>query len=57
METSTIEIDLEQLDKDQLINLIMYAHKYDITFNEAIVKSLTSFIEHAEEGRRDTDCL
>jgi hypothetical protein len=44
--TSTLEIDLEDFDKAQLIRIIMYAHENDITFNETIVKILTSFLEN-----------
>lgn len=43
--TATLEIDLEDLDKAQLIRIIMFAHEHDITFNEAMVRILSSFIE------------
>jgi len=35
-ESGLIEIDLETYDKDLLITLINFAHKYDMTFNQAI---------------------
>ena len=40
----TIELDLEILDKEGLLTLIQYAHERDLTFNEAIVSILTSYI-------------
>lgn len=43
--TATLEIDLEDLDKAQLIRIIMFAHEYDITFNEAMVRILSLFLE------------
>ncbi len=43
--TSILEIDLEDLDKAHLISVIMYAHEHDITFNEAMVKILSLFLE------------
>jgi hypothetical protein len=50
MNKAEIDIDLELFTKEQLINLIMYAHAYDITFNEAIVRTLTNFIDKNENG-------
>ena len=44
--TATLEIDLEDFDKAQLIRIIMYAHDHDISFNEAMVRILSSFIEN-----------
>lgn len=43
--TATLEIDLEDLDKAQLIRVIMFAHEHDITFNESIVRILSLFLE------------
>jgi hypothetical protein len=38
---STLEIDLEEFDKNTLINLIQVAHLNDLTFNETLVMLLT----------------
>lgn len=40
----TIELDLDCLSKEGLLNLIEYAHKNNLTFNEAIVRLLQSYI-------------
>lgn len=41
----TIEIDLDCLSKEGLLTLIQYAHEKDLTFNEAIVSILKSYIK------------
>jgi hypothetical protein len=46
--TSNLDIDLSSLDKEQLITLILYAHKRDITFNQAFVEILEKIVEHNE---------
>lgn len=38
---ATIELDLEYFSKQELINLILYAHKNDLTINQSFVKILT----------------
>jgi hypothetical protein len=43
--TATLEIDLEDFDKPQLIRIIMFAHEHDISFNEAMVRILSLFLE------------
>lgn len=40
----TIELDLGSLSKEGLLNLIEYAHKNNLTFNEAIVRLLQTYI-------------
>lgn len=40
-----IEIDLESFSKEALIDLIRYAHKNNLTFNEAIVSILQTYIQ------------
>jgi hypothetical protein len=40
-----IDIDLEEFTKEQLIAIIIYAHAHDLTFNQAIVKAMTSYLE------------
>jgi hypothetical protein len=42
--TETIELDLDSFSKEALLNLIQYAHKNDLTFNEAIVRLLTQIV-------------
>lgn len=51
--TATLEIDLESLDKAQLIHVIMFAHEHDITFNEAIVRILSLFLESQPSITKD----
>lgn len=53
MEMASIDFNLEDLSKDELITFILYAHKYDITFNEAIVKALTEFVKRNEITAND----
>lgn len=48
MKTETLDINLEEYDKDLLIKLIKYAHERDLTFNEAIVEILKSFLKEFE---------
>lgn len=42
---SSLDIDLNNFDKEQLIKLISYAHERDLTFNETVVELLKKFIE------------
>lgn len=42
---ATLDIDLNDFDKEQLIKIISYAHARDLTFNETVVELLTKFIE------------
>jgi len=46
METqmTTLDIDLEEFDKQTLIILINYCHEHNITFNQGIVNILTSYV-------------
>lgn len=43
--TVPIDFDLNSLTKEQLITFILFAHENNITFNEAFVKALESFID------------
>ena len=43
--TETLEIDLQEFDKETLICLIVFAHKLNKTFNETIEEILTSFLK------------
>jgi hypothetical protein len=45
---SSIELNLEEFEKKDLVNFILYAHKNNCTFNEAIIRSLESFIRNNE---------
>ena len=38
---TTMEINLEEFDKDTLVRFIVYSHTNSLTFNEALVKLLT----------------
>lgn len=42
---TTIEIDLNEFTKDQLMNIIVAANKVNKTFNDFIVDGLTKFCE------------
>jgi len=46
---SSIEFDMEDMEKEDLMNLILYAHKNNCTINEAIIKLLESFIKRNEK--------
>lgn len=43
---ASLDIDLNDFDKEQLIKIISYAHERDLTFNETVVELLTKFIEY-----------
>jgi hypothetical protein len=40
-----ITLDLHEFEKGELIHLIMYAHKKDFTFNQAIADIVSNFLE------------
>lgn len=48
MNTSTIDIDLNEFNKEQLIKIILFAHERDITFNKAIEEILIKFLDFSE---------
>lgn len=48
MKTGTIDIDLNDLDKEHLIQIILFAHERDITFNEAFQKILEMFLDYSK---------
>jgi hypothetical protein len=43
---ASLDIDLNDFDKEQLIKIISYAHERDLTFNQTVVELLTKFIEY-----------
>ena len=61
MKTESIEIDLNEFSKEELILLIEMAHSKDVTFNECIVyiikKALNEFqtIERIRAERAASD--
>lgn len=46
---STIEINLEDYDKDTLIRFIVYSHINDLTFNDALNKLLKDNLPKLED--------
>jgi len=48
MKTGTIDIDLNDFDKEHLIQIILFAHERDITFNEAFEKILEMFLDYSK---------
>jgi len=56
-EMSTIEINFEEYDKDTLIRFIVYAHSYDLTFNEAINKLLKDNLPLLEKDENQLPLL
>lgn len=48
MKTETLDINLEEFDKEFLIHLIKFAHERDLTFNEAITEILKSALKEFE---------
>lgn len=51
-----IEIDLNTFNKDELINILLYINKYNITLNEFVNKALTDII-NKYENKDITDIL
>jgi hypothetical protein len=45
---SSIELDIEKYDKETLVNLILFAHKNNYTFNQAVNEFLKTVIEKHE---------
>ena len=43
-----VEIDLNIFEKELLIELIIFAHKNDLTFNQTIVLFLQNFLKSIE---------
>ena len=43
--TATIEIDFSKYSKKDLLAVIMYAHRNNYTFEQAVVEALKSFIQ------------
>lgn len=43
---ASLDINLNDFDKEQLIKIISYAHERDLTFNQTVVELLTKFIEY-----------
>lgn len=56
-ETSTMEIDLEEYDKDTLIRFIMYSHLNDLTFNDALNKLLKDNLPKFERDENQLPLL
>lgn len=52
---ATLDIDLEEFDKQTLISLINYCHEHNITFNEGIVDILTNFVNENSYSVLDKD--
>ena len=46
--TETMEFDMNEMSKEELMNFIMFAHNNNYTINEAIVESLKSIIKTLE---------
>jgi len=48
---NNIEINLDEYTKVELIALINYAHRNNLTFNEAIVNVIKSFLNTEDENQ------
>lgn len=46
---ATIEINLNEYDKDLLIHLIVFCHENNLTFNEGLVKLIKNFLNKEDE--------
>jgi hypothetical protein len=55
MNTSTLDIDLDLLNKEALIKIILFAHEKDITFNKAIEELLIEFLNYSENKEFTTN--
>jgi hypothetical protein len=47
--TESLEINLEEYDKELLVELILYAHKNNFTINEAIATLLKNFLDSEKQ--------
>lgn len=54
---STMDIDLREFSKETLINFIIIAHDYDLTFNETFVKILSEAVENYENDENQLPLL
>ena len=50
----SIELDLESFEKRDLINLILYAHKHNLTFNDAITKAVSGIVNEEEKSTEES---
>jgi hypothetical protein len=46
---STIDIDLNEFTKEQLMDMIIAAHTKNETFNEFVVRALTQAVQYLED--------
>ena len=49
--TECIEINLQEYTKDELIVMISYMHVNNLTFNEALVKLIKSYLNKYDENQ------
>lgn len=49
--TECIEINLQEYTKDELIVMISYMHGNNLTFNEALVKLIKSYLNKYDENQ------
>ncbi len=49
----TLEINLEEFSKEELINLILLAHERDLTFNQMIEHILKTNLDRLERKEED----
>lgn len=49
----TLEINLEEFSKEELIHLILDAHERDLTFNQAIERILKENLDRLEREKED----
>lgn len=49
--TECIEINLQEYTKDELIVMISYMHGNNLTFNEALVKLIKSYLNQYDENQ------
>lgn len=55
--TETMEINLEEYDKETLIRFIMYSHLNDLTFNDALNKLLKDNLPKFEQDENQLPLL
>ena len=54
---TTIDIDLTEFTKENLINFIVIAHDFDLTFNETFVKLLSEAVKNYENNENQLPLL
>ena len=50
---ASLELNLEEFTKEELIHLILHTHERDLTFNQAIERILKENLDRLEREKED----